>query len=161
MATDDLTYGGTISRMVSEKGLHQFVHLSRTQDFSVAANSVSNADVLQMIQIPAGMLVLGAYVKTITAETSTGQLGDGADPNGWLGTSQCNLNSTATNVAVGVVEASVGGTVTIQSPYRAQGGKFYPVADTLDFIPTATLNSAKVRVGCWGFMVLPPDVVAA
>jgi hypothetical protein len=158
MADVDLTLGNTVTRMVSEKGLHQFVHLSRTRDFSVAANSVSNADVLQMINIPAGMLVLGAYVKTTTAETSTAQLGDGSDVNGWLGTSQCNLNSTATNVPVPTVEASVGGTVTIQSPYAAQGGKFYPVADTLDLIPTATLNSAKVRVGCWGFMLLPPDV---
>ena len=58
MATDDLTYGGTVTRLLSENARPAFVRLERTIDFSVAANSVSNADVLQVVAIPAGMFVM-------------------------------------------------------------------------------------------------------
>jgi hypothetical protein len=157
MATDDLTYGGTLSRLPSDNDRPAVVHASRTRDFSVAANSVSNADILQMIHIPAGFYMMGAYCKTITAETSTAQLGDGADVNGWLGTTQCDLNSTSTDVTRGMGA----GAATVVNQYAAQGGKYYPVADTLDLIPTNTLNSAKVKVGYWGFMMNKADVAAA
>lgn len=153
MSTDDLTFGGTITRLPSEKAIAEMIHLERERDFSVAANSVSNSDVLQMIPIPAGMFVMGAYVKTLTAETSTAELGDGADTNGWLGTTQCDLGTTSTDVTRGYTQGSGANTLVTTNAYAAQGGKYYPVADTLDLIPTNTLNSAKVKVGCWGFMM--------
>jgi hypothetical protein len=149
MGTIDLTQGNTVTRLTSDQDKPVLIHLARTRDFGVAANSVSNGDVLQMIPIPAGMLVMGAYCKSITPETSVAQLGDGDDTDGYLATAFNDLNTTATNISNGT------------SAYGARlggRGKFYPIADTLDMIPKATLNSAKVRVGCWGFMVLPPDV---
>lgn len=161
MATDDLTLGGTISRLPSDNDRPAVVHASRTRDFSVAANSVSNADILQMIHVPAGFFMMGAYCKTITAETSTAQLGDGADDNGWLGTTQCDLNSTSTDVTRAYTQSAGGNTLVTTNAYAAQGGKYYPVADTLDLIPTNTLNTAKVKVGYWGFMMNHADIVAA
>ena len=152
MGTDDLTLGGTVTRLLSDSGVPLGVHLHRTIDFSVAANSVSNADVLQVVPIPAGMFVQGAYINAITQETSTAVLGDGSDTGGWLGTF-CDLNVTLTYVS-GSGDTTTGvTTITTRGAYARQGGKYYPLADTLDLIPTNTLNSAKVKVGCWGFMM--------
>lgn len=159
MATDDLTYGGTISRLPSENAMPVFFHNERTIDFSVAANSVSNGDVLQVVAIPAGAFVQGAYLKSITNETSTALLGDGANTGGYLGTF-CDLNVTVTYVS-GSGNTVLNSTVTVtRGAYARQGGKYYPVADTLDLIPTNTLNSAKVSVGCWGFMMNKPPTAA-
>ncbi len=159
MATDDLTLGGTVSRLLSDSGSPSFVRLSKTIDFNVAANSVSNADVLQVVPIPAGMFVLGAWVNAIKNETSTAKLGDGDNTGGWLGT-LCDLNVTITYVS-GSGDTTTGATtLTTRGAYARQGGKYYPVADTLDFIPTNTLNTAKVKVGCWGFMMNKPPTDA-
>lgn len=155
MATDDLTLGGTSTRLPSENAMPTFFHLEKTIDFSVAANSVSNADVLQCVPIPAGAFVQGAYVNAITQETSTALLGDGDNTGGYLGTF-CDLNVTITYVSGSgdtVVDPT---TITTRGAYARQGGKYYPVADTLDLIPTNTLNSAKVKVGVWGFMMNKP-----
>jgi hypothetical protein len=95
---------------------------------------------------------MGAYVNAITNETSTALLGDGDDTGGYLGTF-CDLNVTVTYVSgAGNTVLSVTTTIT-RGGYARNGGKYYPVADTLDLIPTNTLNSAKVSVGCWGFMM--------
>lgn len=150
MATDDLTYGGTTSRLPSESAMPAFIHLGRTIDFSVTANSVSNGDVLQVVPIPAGMFVQGAYVNVITQETSTALLGDGDSTGGWLGTFT-DLNVTITYIC---------NSTTTYGQQNNSRGKYYPLADTLDFIPTNTLNSAKVKVGCWGFMMNKPPTEA-
>lgn len=150
MGTDDLTLGGTITRLPSDSGVPARVHLHKTIDFSVAANSVSNGDVLQCVPIPAGMFVEGAYLNSITAETSTALLGDGDSTGGYLGTF-CDLNVTITYIS---------NSTTAYGQQNNGRGKYYPVADTLDLIPTNTLNSAKVSVGCWGFMMNKPPIAA-
>ena len=160
MATDDLTVGGTTSRMPSEKSIHSFFHMEREIDFSVAANSVSNADILQCIAIPAGAFILGAYVNAITNETSTALLGDGASTGGYLGTTTCDLNVTLTYMSGSGNTVSSTTVTNTLGAYARQGGKYYPLADTLDLIPTNTLNSAKVKVGCYGFMVNKPPTDA-
>jgi hypothetical protein len=139
--------------------MHSFFHLERIIDFSVAANSVSNGDILQCIPIPAGAFVMGAYVNAITQETSTALLGDGDNTGGYLGTF-CDLNVTITYVSgAGNTVLSVTTTIT-RGAYARQGGKYYPLADTIDFIPTNTLNTAKVKVGAWGFMINKPPTDA-
>ncbi|MGR3302388.1 MAG: hypothetical protein ACUZ8I_07765 [Candidatus Scalindua sp.] len=159
MGTDNLTLGGTTSRLPSDSGMPSFFHLEKTIDFSVAANSVSGADILQVIPIPAGAFVLGAYVNAITNETSTALLGDGANTGGYLGTF-CDLNITVTYVSgAGVTVLSTTVTET-RGVYGRQGGKYYPLADTLDLIPTSALNTAKVKVGMWGFMMNKPPTDA-
>lgn len=156
----DMTLGGTITRLLSDNARPAFHHIFREVDFSVAANSVSNAEVVPVLPIPAGMLVLGAYVNAITQETSTALLGDGDNTGGYLGTF-CDLNVTITYVSgSGDTITGAGNTVVTRGAYARQGGKYYPVADNIDFIPTNTLNSAKISVGAWGFMLNKPPTEA-
>ncbi len=156
----DMTLGGTVTRLVSDLGSPSFVHLFREVDFSIAANSVSNAAVVPVIPIPAGMFVMGAYVNAITNETSTALLGDGDSTGGYLGT-LCDLNVTITYVSgSGDTIQGSGNTVVTRGAYARQGGKYYPVADNIDLIPTNTLNTAKISVGAWGFMLNKPPTEA-
>ena len=159
MGIDDLTLGGTLSRLPSDSGMPSFFHLEKTIDFSVSANSVSGADVLQVIPIPAGAFVMGAYVNAITNETSTALLGDGVDTGGYLGTF-CDLNVTITYVSGSGNTVLSTTLTTTRGAYARQGGKYYPLADTLDFIPTSALNSAKVNIGMYGFMMNKPPTEA-
>lgn len=162
MATRDLTLGGTT--LVSEKDMPKLVLLQRTRDFSVAANTVTSGDVLQMINVPAGFLALGVLVETQTKEWSTStpcQVGDGANTDGWLTTAQCNFNSTSTNISI--IDPYTRDSTTVQtvvSVYGSAGAKWYPVADTIDLIPAADLDAAKIRVGVWGFMADPGNDTA-
>lgn len=152
MALRNLTLGGNVS--VSEKDMPKLVLLQRTRDFSVAANTVTAADVLQMINVPAGFLALGVLVETQTVEWSTStpcQVGDGADTDGWLTTTQCDLNSTSTDIC---------NTTSAYGIALGGRGKFYPVADTIDVIPNNDLDAAKIRVGVWGFMADPNNDTA-
>ncbi len=155
----DMTLGGTTSRLPSDSAFPSFFHLFREVDFSVAANSVSNAAVVPVIPIPAGAFVMGAYVNAITNETSTALLGDGDNTGGYLGTF-CDLNVTITYVS-GSGNTVLSTTVTTtRGAYARNGGKYYPVADNIDLIPTNTLNTAKVSVGAWGFMMNKPPTEA-
>lgn len=152
MALRDLTLGGTVS--ISEKDMPKMVLLQRSRDFSVAANTVTAADVLQMINVPAGFLAMGVLVETQTVEWSTStpcQVGDGADTDGWLTTAMCNLNSTSTDIC---------STTSAYGAALSGRGKFYPVADTIDVIPNNDLDAAKIRLGVWGFMADPGNDTA-
>jgi hypothetical protein len=152
MALRSLTLGGNV--LVSEKDMPKLVLLQRSRDFSVAANTVTAGDVLQMINVPAGFLALGVLVETQTAEWSTStpcQVGDGADTDGWLTTAMCNLNSTSTDICNSTSAYGVA---------NAGRGKFYPVADTIDVIPNNDLDVAQIRVGVWGFMANPNNDTA-
>ncbi len=161
MGTKDLTIGGTT--LVSDHNKPTFVMLQRAYDFGVAGNTVSAADVLQMIDVPAGFMALGVLLETQTVEwgtTTPCQVGDGADTDGWIASVNCNLNSTSTDVSALEFTVSPEGTVTQVNVYAGNGGKFYPVADTVDVIPQIALDTAKVRVGVWGFMGDPGNDTA-
>jgi hypothetical protein len=152
MALRDLTLGGTT--LLTDKDMPKMVLLQRSRDFSVAANTVTAADVLQMVNIPAGFLALGVLVETQTVEWSTStpcQVGDGNDTDGWLTTAFCNLNSTSTDIC---------NSTSLYAVENAGKGKFYPVADTIDVIPNNDLDAAQIRVGVWGFMANPNNTIA-
>lgn len=57
--------------------------------------NAGSSDLIQMIRVPANFLVLGVSHRVITAEggTSTGTIGDGTDPDGWI--ASVNNNATA------------------------------------------------------------------
>ncbi len=162
MALRDLTLGGT--QLVSDHNKPKFVLLQRTRDFSVAANTVTAADVLQMINIPANFLALGVLVEVQTKEWTTStpiQVGDGADTDGWLTTAQCNLNTVLSTLSL--IDAYTRDSTTVQtvvSAYGSAGGKFYSAADTIDVIPNDSLDAAKIRVGVWGFIANPGNDIA-
>lgn len=152
MALRNLTLGGNVG--ISEKDMPKMVLLQRTRDFSVAANTVTAADVLQMLNVPAGFFCMGVFVDTQTVEWSTStpcQVGDGADTDGWLTTSMCLLNNTATDFC---------SSTSAYGALLSGRGKFYPSADTIDIIPKISLDAAKVRVGAWGFMAEPGNDTA-
>ena len=104
-------------------------HAENVLDFS--ATNVSNADVVQALKIPAGALVKSVWCECLTAEgaTATANIGDATDPDGWDAT--INLNSAA-------------GVILGDGAYA--GGKRYASADTLDVVPTADLDTAKMRI---------------
>lgn len=103
--------------------------------------ALAAADILQLIELPAGVYVPVAVLQCITAEgeTATADLGDGAQVAGYLDDFNCNTAgwgfsgvTTAYSVAVG-------------------GGKLYTAADTIDLLlNTAAFNVAVVgvRVAC-------------
>ncbi len=152
MATRDLTLGGTV--LVSDHDKPKFALLQRTRDFSVAANTVTAADVLQMINIPAGFFVCGVLVETQVREAHTStpvQVGDGADSDGWLTTAMCNLNTIQTQFC---------NSTSAYGALNTGRGKFYSAADTIDVVPNGDLGSAKIRLGVWGFYAQPGNDVA-
>ncbi len=163
MGTTDLTQGAVTSGLVSENDTGKQVVIQRTRDFGVTANSVNAGEILQMIPVPAGFFLQGGFLETQTVEWGTStkcQFGDGAGINGLLAGTACNLNTTATVFSRAYSQGAAANTLTTVNSYAAQGGKFYPVADTIDLIPANTLNAAKVRVGVWGFMAKPGDSIA-
>jgi hypothetical protein len=96
-----------------------------------AETSVSSGDVVQAIKVPNGAMVVGFWLECLTAEggVATVNLGDGGDVDGYDAT--VNVNSAA-----GVIKGD-GAYV---------GGRRYSADDTIDVIPTADLDTAKIRV---------------
>lgn len=128
----------TITTFVSGTQAHQdlmgrAVGAYNTIDFS--ATSVSAADVVQALKIPANSLVTDVYVIVRTAEgaTCTATVGDGDGTNSW--DASTNLNATA-----GTVTSGAEGTDT----YAV--GKFYSSADTIDLTMGHDTDAAKVTV---------------
>ncbi len=147
MATKDIRIGSASSGLVSDHDKPKTVLLERERDFSVTGNTVAAGDVVQFLNVPAGFLVQGALVETLTVEWSTAtacSLGDGSDPDGYLTTVMCNLNSTSTDISDGTV--AYGAIVP---------GKYYSAADSIDLTTVAALDAAKVRVAVWGLHLKP------
>jgi hypothetical protein len=146
MATKDIRIGSATSGLISDHDKPKVALLERERDFSVTGNTVAASDVVQFLNVPAGFLVQGALVETLTVEWSTStpcQLGDGNDTDGYLTTALCNLNSTSTDIATSTVA------------YGGGRGKYYPAADSIDLIPNVALDAAKVRVAVWGLQLKP------
>lgn len=117
-----------------------------TIDFGVAANSVSAAATVQVLNIPARTHIFGTYNDVITKEwptTAPGIIGDGADPNGWHTTSACQANTIAITRDNGAFSQTQTGSGTTNADQIE--GKFYPTADTIDYVPTIAMNAAKIQ----------------
>ena len=87
-----------------------------------------SGDVVQCLDIPANSVVFKVGAKVLTAEAGTHTLGDGADVDGYL----TALDSSSTGVSL------AGGALA--------GGKYYSVADTIDLVLGADMDSGKVSV---------------
>lgn len=138
MATKNLTVGGALGASIA--GLNKVFVLANTIDHSLPANQLGAADVAQVLNIPAGFLVLRAGHNVLTPEgaTAAGTLGDGADVDGYLTNS--NLNAVATQLSALALTEAAPNTVTGYS-----NGKFYATADTIDYVATQAVDAAKVR----------------
>jgi hypothetical protein len=108
---------------------------------ATAGNGLDATDVAELLAIPAGTLVLAVFATVLTAEGGTQaiEVGDGADPDGWV-------VSFDANGAVGLTKSTMTATAGAFA-LQTTGGKHYESADTIDI--TATTNAygvGKMRV---------------
>jgi hypothetical protein len=124
------------------------VVLKSTIDFKAAPALA--AAVVAALAIPAGTLVQRVGYTVITPEggTAAGTLGDGADVDGYI--AAVNLNSAAGTKAISTLALTTGTPNTVTG---YSNGKFYTVADTIDFIPGNDLDAAVVEF--WAICVQP------
>lgn len=116
--------------------------ISNVVDISQRA-ALAAADVLEVLDIPANCLVMHVGYKVLTADaTQTINIGDGADPDGYVAAADVG---TAGNVGCSTL-ALTEGTPNVATGYSE--GKFYAAADTIDIEVPATkaLDTLKVRV---------------
>jgi len=111
-----------------------------TGTFDASKRNLAAADVVELINVPAGTYVAKVFYKVQTADaTQTLNVGDGADVDGWVAAADVG---TAGNTAAG------GGAF-------AAAGKYYTTADTIDLeVPsTKALDTLKVVVSAFCYMV--------
>ena len=100
---------------------------------AAGATALTSGDVIEALPIPANTMVLAVGLDVSTAEggTLTVDVGDGADPDGYLDGVDANaVAGYATNAAAG-------------TPTGLAGGKYYNAADTID---VTTVNAADAAV---------------
>lgn len=108
---------------------------------SFADTSVSAADVVELIDIPAYFKVLDITILVTTAEgaTCTATIGDGDATDGW--DASVNLNSAAAYIS------------TPSDTYGATGGKVYTTADTIDAVMGHDTDAAILDITVHGYFV--------
>lgn len=145
--TDALGFNkGTAS--YPEKGRLDITKLAVKLDFAAitaartaaGATALTAGDVIEVLQIPAGTQVLSVGLNVTTAEggTLTVDVGDGADPDGYLDGVDGNAVAGYSSSQVTITE----GTPNTISPALAFG-KYYTSADTLD---VKIVNAADAAV---------------
>lgn len=105
--------------------------------FDSSRRNLVAADVVEMVNIPAGFLVEHVAYRIETAEATAAQtfdIGDGVDPNGYVA-------AASSSAAAGTRGNGAGALVVA-------GGTFYAAADTIDLVVPATMvcTTFKIRV---------------
>jgi len=106
--------------------------------------NVTSGDTLQLLNIPAGVLVERVAIEMDTVEGAalTVDVGDGDDADGFLDGS--DLNAAATKISSLVLVEAAPNTILGYS-----NGKFYLAADTLDMLFNNTADAAIFTVTVW------------
>ena len=111
-----------------------------TERAAAQLTALTSADVLEVIRVPANTLVTHVALNVTTAEggTLTVDVGDGADPDGYL--DGVNANTTAAYLTVAGTDAF-------------EAGKYYTAADTIDVkinnaADVAVMTLTAVMVDC-------------
>ena len=114
---------------------------SKTIDLSVDGVA-SAADVHNVIDVPAGVVVLGCRLEVTTAEAGSGAtlaIGDATDPNGVI-------------VATAITSTKDVKTAAEAFSTAILGGKLYTSADTIDVVfATDATTSIVYRVTAFGY----------
>ena len=100
--------------------------------FDASKRNLAAADTVAIIDVPAGTYVRDVFYEVLTADaTQTVNVGDGADPDGYVAAADV---ATAGNNGIGAGALA--------------GGKYYGTADTIDLEVPATkaLDTLKIRV---------------
>lgn len=147
MSIFDATTGdnGAISEIMG-KGIfrmYKTFDLAKLATLLNDGTAFTSSDVLEAFQVPANTLVLGVHCKVHKAEGAacTIDVGDGADPNGFL--NAVNINSTSTSVFTG--HALGYGTDNGM-------GRLYTAADTID-ITCGSANTDTAVITLCAIMV--------
>jgi hypothetical protein len=128
------------------------VKISNTIDLNEAsaknviatAGALATTDIIQCLDIPAGMHVKNVFTKIVRAATGTTltcSVGDADSAAGW------NANTTNLKAALGTIECGVGGTDALVT-----AGKLYAAADTIDL----TLNTVT-SITDWPTVLVTAD----
>lgn len=121
---------------IPASGLDKFFLMKNTVDISAA----TNGDVYQVLPVGTGSVVMEVFTKIVTANdaatTSTVDIGDGTDPNGY--DDDVNMKATAGTYTDG----------TSTDVYVGGFGKVYTSGDTIDltFTVTGTNTTGSVQV---------------
>ena len=101
---------------------------------------------LEVLQIPAKSYVLhvGLDVTTVEGGTLTIDVGDGADPDGYL--DGVNANAAASYASALALTEGAPNTIT-----GLTSGKYYSAADTIDVTTVNAADTAVMRV--WALVV--------
>ncbi len=122
---------GAASAPLVHIGGHKIV-AENVLDFSADGFNVAAADEVEALILPAGAVVTAVLVETLTAEggVATVDVGNVADPNGWVAAADANA---AANVIKGA------------GAYAANGLRV-SLSETLDIIPSADLDTAVLYI---------------
>lgn len=114
---------------------------SKTIDLSVDGVAAA-ADIHNVIDVPAGVVVLGCRLEVTTAEAGSGAtlaIGDATDPNGYIVATAITTTEDVKTEAEGMGAA-------------AASGKLYTSADTIDVLfATDATTSIVYRVTAFGY----------
>lgn len=143
MAT--VTYFTDKSGAGGDAGLGVFVARQRI-DFK--KKKTATADVVQLLNIPAGTVIQNVLIKIITAEgaTATATVGDGSAAAGWDAAIDLNAAAGTTTIGVAGTDAYVSSLGS-----GAGNGKEYTAADTIDMTVTGALDTAVIDVIAFGY----------
>lgn len=138
------------SAAYTDRGLHKVSVQEVKLDFAAiaaartaaSATALAATDVLEVLPVPAGTFVLSVGYDVTTAEgaAATIDVGDGADPNGYL--DAVDLNSTGSGAMALALTEAAPNTVTGYS-----AGKYYAADDTIDIsLDQNGIDTAVVRL---------------
>lgn len=139
MATIDLRVGGTTALPASESIRSKLL----VQRIRFAETTVTSSDVVSLFNIPAGCLVQGVYLTTVTAQggAMTVNVGDAGSAVRYL--ASADINATAgTMVAGDASTGSTAGASTLSYLYAAAGVIQLVTSGT----PTIAVIDVKVLV---------------
>lgn len=154
--TDSLGFNKGTAAAFVDAGLHRVHVLEVVLDFAAitaaraaaGATALTSGDVLEALRIPAKTQVLKVGLDVTKAEggTLTVDVGDGADPDGFLDGVNANTVAGYSSSAVTLVE----GAPNTLSPAFAFG-KYYAAEDTIDVTTVNAADTAVMRL--WAVVV--------
>lgn len=128
MATIDKTGCGPTHGVIPAAGLNKVYVMKNTVDLTGGA--ITQADVYQLLAIPADTLVMNVKIEWLTAAvgtTLTVNIGDGDGTNSWDASVDGKVGSTTFTHSVVGTDAYAA---------AAAQGKFYDAVDSIDMVMT-------------------------
>lgn len=134
----------TVSTTVPrKKSPYKSYSIEATIDFTVAAYTLAQNDILEALVIPAKTFVERVIAEVLTVEGAARNyaIGDGVTTNGYITTTTANT--------LGITAQAL--TLTEAAPNTVTGftnGKYYSAADTIDILAVTSggLTTGKIRV---------------